>query len=190
MTAFDERNSKGGIKRIQTGSFYSEAWATDLHFITLEKSEKEYSPTTLYNDYAISPVRFPWETAGNWYEGTETARRYIRTTRGADVHGLAFVRQRTTDPCGETMPYVFLGEAFYATHRGNRPMQMEWDLAHRCRRASSRRRSSRRGRGGVLSVSPRVPAEPAPLEPQSRVQVLHALRSSRERLCRVPDGHR
>jgi superfamily II DNA or RNA helicase len=130
MTAFDERNSKGGIKRIQTGSFYSEAWSTDLHFITLEKSEKEYSPTTLYNDYAISPVRFHWETVGNCHEGTETARRYLRTTRGANVHGLAFVRQRRTDSRGETMPYVFLGEVFYATHRGNRPMQMEWDLAH------------------------------------------------------------
>lgn len=87
-------------------------------------------PGTRYNDYAISPVRFHWETVGTCHEGTETARRYLRTTRGADVHGLSFVRQRRTDPRGETMPYVFLGEVFYAIYRGNRPMQMEWDLAH------------------------------------------------------------
>jgi superfamily II DNA or RNA helicase/HKD family nuclease len=129
LTGFDERNSKGGIKRIQTGSFFCERLKTDLHFITLEKSEKEYSPTTLYNDYAISPLRFHWETVGNCHPDTEVGRRYLRTVRGADEHGLAFVRQRRTDARGETMPYVFLGEVFYAAHRGARPMQMEWDLA-------------------------------------------------------------
>jgi hypothetical protein len=41
LTAFDERNSKGGIKRIQTGSYRCERFNADLHFITLEKSEKE-----------------------------------------------------------------------------------------------------------------------------------------------------
>ncbi|MBK6517294.1 MAG: DUF3427 domain-containing protein [Polyangiaceae bacterium] len=129
MTAVDERTAKGGIKRIQTGSFRCERWRSDLHFITLEKSEKEYSPTTLYNDYAMSPVRFHWETVGNCHPDTETGRRYLCTVRGADVHSLAFVRRRRTDARGETMPYLFLGEVFYATHRGARPMQLEWELA-------------------------------------------------------------
>ena len=129
LTAFDERNSKGGIKRIQTGSFFCERLKTDFHFITLEKTEKEYSPTTLYNDYAISPLRFHWETVGNCHPDTGVARRSSRTVRGAEEHGLAFVRARRTDARGETMPYVFLGEVFYATHRGARPMQMKWDLA-------------------------------------------------------------
>jgi superfamily II DNA or RNA helicase len=129
MSGIDERNSKGGIKRIQTGSFYCERLRSDLHFVTLEKSEKEYSPTTLYNDYAISPVRFHWETVGNCHADTDVGRRYLRTVRGGHDHGLAFVRERKKDPRGETMPYVFLGEVFYATHRGGRPMQMEWDLA-------------------------------------------------------------
>jgi hypothetical protein len=65
----------------------------------------------------------------NCHPETETGRRYIRTVRGADVHSLLFVRQKKADARGETMPYVFLGEAFYATHRGARPMQIEWDLA-------------------------------------------------------------
>ncbi len=128
MAAIDERNSKGGIKRIQTGSFHSARWLADLHFITLEKSEKEYSPTTLYNDYAISPTRFHWETVSNCHPDTDVGKRYLRTVRGAKEHGLAFVRQRRTDARGETMPYVFLGEVFYAGHRGARPMQLEWDL--------------------------------------------------------------
>lgn len=129
MAAFDERHSKGGIKRIQTGSYYVERLQTDLHFITLEKSEKDYSPTTLYKDYAISATRFHWETVSYTHPDTETGRRYQRTARGADEHGLAFVRQRKKDARGETMPYVFLGELFYAKHRGAKPMQIEWDLA-------------------------------------------------------------
>jgi superfamily II DNA or RNA helicase len=129
MTAFDERNKHGGIKRIQTGSYHAQSWKTDLHFITLEKSEKDYSPTNLYKDYAISATRFHWETVSNCHPGTPVGRRYLRTIRGADEHSLLFVRQRRNDPRGETMPYVFLGEVFYSAHRGARPMQLEWDLA-------------------------------------------------------------
>ncbi len=129
MTAFDERHAKGGVKRIQTGSIHIKPYNTDLHFVTLEKSEKDYSPTNLYKDYAISATRFHWETVTSCHAGTDVGRRYLRTVRGADVHGLAFVRQRKTDARGETMPYVFLGELFYVTHRGARPMQIEWDLA-------------------------------------------------------------
>ena len=128
LTSFDERNSKGGIKRIQTGSFYCEPFHADLHFITLEKSDKEYSPTTLYNDYAISPTRFHWETVSNCHPDTDVGRRYIKTTRGGRDRSLLFVRQRRKDARGETMPYVLLGEAYYAGHRGSRPMQIEWDL--------------------------------------------------------------
>lgn len=129
MSAIDERSSKNGIKRIQTGSFQCQRLRTDLHFITLEKSEKEYSPTTLYNDYAISPTRFHWETVGNLHPDTDTARRYLRTVRGAEHSSLLFVRERKKDARGETMPYVLLGEAFYIGHRGSRPMQIEWELA-------------------------------------------------------------
>lgn len=41
---------------------------------------------------------------------------------------LLFVRQRRKDDRGETMPYTCLGRGFYSSHRGARPMQVEWDL--------------------------------------------------------------
>src|SRR5690242_21494866 len=34
----------------------------ELLFVTLDKSGKDYSPTTRYRDYAISPELFHWET--------------------------------------------------------------------------------------------------------------------------------
>jgi len=129
LAGIDERTTKGGVKRIQTGVFRSERLRADLLFVTLEKSEKEYSPTTLYNDFAISPTRFHWETQSNCHAGTETGQRYLRAKRDADDRVLLFVRARRTDPRGVTMPYAFLGEAFCAEARGGRPMQIEWDLA-------------------------------------------------------------
>lgn len=128
LAAFDERNSKGGVKRIQTGVYYCERRETDLLFVTLEKSAEDYSPTTLYNDYAISATRFHWESQSNCHEGTSTGQRYIRATRGATNRVLLFVRTRKSDERGETMPYTLLGRAYYLDHRSGRPMQVHWEL--------------------------------------------------------------
>jgi superfamily II DNA or RNA helicase len=126
MAAFDERNRKGGVKRIQTGVYYLKPHQTDLFFVTLEKSERHYSPTTLYNDYPISDRRFHWESQSNCHEDTPTGRRYMSI--GDRHQALLFVRRRRTDDRGETMPYTLLGPCHYRTHRGARPMQIEWDL--------------------------------------------------------------
>ena len=69
MAAVNERNAKGGIKRIQTGVYYVEPHACDLFFVTLEKSEKDYTPTTLYQDYPLSQGVFHWETQSNCHAG-------------------------------------------------------------------------------------------------------------------------
>lgn len=128
LAAFDERTSKGGVKRIQTGVYYCESVETDLLFVTLEKSAKDYSPTTLYNDYAISETRFHWESQSNCHDRTNTGRRYVAATREGNGRVLLFVRARKADERGETMPYTLLGPAFYLEHRGGRPMKVQWEL--------------------------------------------------------------
>jgi len=130
MAGADERNREGGIKRIQTGVYQVKRHRADLLFITLEKSASEYSPTTLYNDYPLSDRRFHWETQSSCHADTPTGRRYIHTARGSGHHVLLFVRRQRRDDRGETMPYVFLGPGHHHTHRGARPMQIEWDLAY------------------------------------------------------------
>jgi superfamily II DNA or RNA helicase/HKD family nuclease len=131
LAGLDERNKKrGGVKRIQTGVIYVARHSADVLFITLEKSEKHYTPTTLYDDYPISPTRFHWESQSTCHEDTPTGRRYIAARPGSPNHVLLFVRQRRRDDRGETMPYVHLGPAYYRSHRGARPMQVEWDLVH------------------------------------------------------------
>ncbi|MFB0920317.1 MAG: DUF3427 domain-containing protein, partial [Oscillospiraceae bacterium] len=50
---------------------------TDVFFVTLNKSEKDYSPTTMYNDYSINEHLFHWQSQSTTAEDSTTGRRYI-----------------------------------------------------------------------------------------------------------------
>ncbi len=110
----------------QTGVIRDERTNSDLFFVTLEKSEREYSPSTLYKDYAISPVLFHWESQSTTTQQSNTGQRYIHHR---DRHGniLLFVRSRRKQD-GRTMPYTFLGLAHHVSHKGERPISFVWRL--------------------------------------------------------------
>ena len=130
IAAIDERSSKGGVTPVQSGLLYSGKHRCDLMFVTIEKSEKDYTPTTLYNDYPMSQQVFHWESQSACHVGTPTGRRYTAIRADGPDFGLLFVRQRKVDDRGETMPYLLLGPVTYRTHRGGRPMQIEWQLEY------------------------------------------------------------
>lgn len=113
--------------RLQGGVLWDDATNADYFFITLEKSEKHYSPTTRYRDYAISPTEFHWESQSITREASPTGQRYIHhRQRGSEV--FLFVRQTRKLPDGRTAPYTFLGPADYVRHSGERPMAIVWAL--------------------------------------------------------------
>lgn len=95
----------------------------DALFITLRKSEAEYSPTTMYADYPISPTRFHWESQSTTSVASKTGQRYL--TGASTV--LLFVRREKRGELG-TAPYVLLGPARYVSHRGERPIAITWEL--------------------------------------------------------------
>jgi superfamily II DNA or RNA helicase len=110
----------------QTGTIRDEQTNSDLFFVTLEKSEREYSPSTLYKDYAISPTLFHWESQSTTTQQSKTGQRYIHhRNRGGNI--LLFVRSRKKYE-GRTMPYTFLGPADYVSHKGDRPISFVWKL--------------------------------------------------------------
>ncbi len=45
----------------------------DIFFTTLNKSEKDFSPSTLYDDYAINEHLFHWQTQSRVAEGSDVA---------------------------------------------------------------------------------------------------------------------
>lgn len=110
----------------QTGVVRDEVTNSDLFFVTLEKSERDYSPSTLYKDYAVSPALFHWESQSSTTQAAPTGQRYIRH-RETGGHILLFVRQRRSED-GRTMPYTFLGPVDYVSHKGERPISFMWKL--------------------------------------------------------------
>ncbi|MBU47807.1 MAG: hypothetical protein CL920_03845 [Deltaproteobacteria bacterium] len=128
--AVDLRSKKGTLRRIREGVLYIPSLRTDLLFVTLEKSDKDYSPTTRYQDYPLSNLRFHWESQSNCRPGSPTGQRYQSIKKNGNQHALMFVRQRKKDARGITMPYTLLGRCFYETHQGSRPMQIIWHLEH------------------------------------------------------------
>lgn len=102
----------------------------DLFFITLNKSDKDYSPTTMYKDYSINEYLFHWQSQSTTAEHSSTGQRYIHhKERGNRI--LLFVREFKTDRIGKPpATYTFLGTANYVQHEGSKPMSIIWRLDH------------------------------------------------------------
>ncbi len=100
----------------------------DVFFVTLNKSDKDYSPTTMYNDYSINERLFHWQSQSTTAESSPTGQRYIHhRERGSKV--LLFVREFKTDRItGGAQAYTYLGTANYVKHEGSRPMNITWSL--------------------------------------------------------------
>ena len=112
--------------RIREGTKFNKETQSDLFFVTLEKTEKGYSPTTLYKDYAISHELFHWESQSVTSQASATGQRYIHhRQRGTNI--LLFVR-RARKIGNRTAPYMFLGFADYVSHERERPIAFVWRL--------------------------------------------------------------
>ncbi|GAC1444459.1 MAG: DEAD/DEAH box helicase [Chloroflexota bacterium] len=94
----------------------------DVFFITLRKSDKNFSATTMYHDYAISSRDFHWESQSTTSIGSSTGQRYIHhAERGSRV--LLFARE-----VPEQRDFLYLGPAQYVRHSGDRPISITWRL--------------------------------------------------------------
>jgi hypothetical protein len=108
------------------GVLRSTEWNCDAFLITLKKADTDFSPTTMYRDYAISPDLFHWESQSTTSVDSPTGQRYLRhRDRGSSI--LLFVRDGKTNEMG-TEPYMFLGSADYVSHTGDRPIAITWKL--------------------------------------------------------------
>ena len=100
----------------------------DVFFVTLNKADKDYSPTTMYNDYSINESLFHWQSQSTTAENSATGQRYIHH-RERDSKVLLFVREfKTNRITGGAEAYTYLGTANYVKHNGSRPMNITWNL--------------------------------------------------------------
>ena len=111
------------------GVLWDEPNQTDALLITLEKNEKDFSPTIRYKDYALSPSLFHWESQSTTAETSPTGLRYQEhVQRGS--HVLLFMRRYKDTDIGKAQPWILLGPATYVRHEGSKPMAITWQLHH------------------------------------------------------------
>ncbi len=100
---------------------------TELLFINLIKSEENFSPTTMYDDYAISETLFHWQSQNSARPDYGKGLTYVNHKEN-DKKILLFVREKANDEKGNTMGYVFIGEGNFKENEGSKPMNIKWEL--------------------------------------------------------------
>jgi len=123
MSTFEKASSN----RIGVGVAENKNINTEVLFIDLIKSQKDYSPSTLYDDYAISDTLFHWQTQNAASPEKGKGLSYINH-KSNDKIILLFVRERNEDEFKNTMGYVFLGRATLLEYYGSKPMSIKWQL--------------------------------------------------------------
>ncbi len=123
LVAFGERKL-GDKTRHREGLRYVQPHDVDAFFVTLEKSDRHYSPSTRYRDYAVSRDLFHWESQSGTTRSSPTGRRYLE---GGSTP-LLFVRR--TNKVGAYAPgFTFLGPLSLVDSRGEQPIAITWRLA-------------------------------------------------------------
>ncbi len=113
-----------------SGVKWIEQEQADVFWFNLRKTEKLFSPSTMYADRAISPWLFQWESQNATSEASKTGQRYIRHRElGSSVH-LFFRESKEADGDLGAPAYLYAGPASYVSHSGERPMRIIWRLDH------------------------------------------------------------
>lgn len=108
----------------QTGVLWAPNAGADLLAFTLDKTTGQFSPTTRYRDYAISPDLIHWESQSVTREDSDTGRRYQNhASTGTSI--MLFARRRSDERA-----FYFLGPAEYVKHESELPMAITWRLRH------------------------------------------------------------
>ena len=112
---------------VREGAKYLADRGVDLLFVTLNKSNKDYSPTTLYDDYSINETLFHWQSQSTISDGSPTGKRYVSPPEGHSI--LLFVRENRRDKIlNETEWYTFIGKVQCVDSVGACPMNITWRL--------------------------------------------------------------
>lgn len=120
-TTFEKRSSaREGVLELREQN-------VEILFVTLNKNEKHFSPTTMFHDYAVSETLFHWQSQNSARPDKGKGLGYIQQRENGKRIFL-FVREQTEDEFGRTMGFVNFGEVEYVSHTGFQPMNITWRL--------------------------------------------------------------
>lgn len=124
IAAMDETTNPAAMRQ---GVQYFENCLTDVFFVTLNKSDKDYSPTTMYNDYSVNERTFHWQSQSTTSPTSPTGQRYINH-RKKQTRVMLFVREEKKDDYNKAANFTCLGYMDYLQHEGSKPMNIYWRM--------------------------------------------------------------
>lgn len=98
-----------------------------LLFVTLNKSEKDFSPSTQYDDYLINERYFHWQSQNKDSHQNKGGRLYTQQLHD-NRKIILFVREQKKDGFGNTSPFHCFGLVNYVSSHGDMPMNVTWKL--------------------------------------------------------------
>ena len=123
LGSFDApRSSREGVLHVPDRNL-------DVFFADINKSENDFSPTTMYEDYAITDKLFHWQSQSNTGDTSPVGKRYINHAEQGYTP-LLFIRDRKKLDNGLTAPYYYAGPLKYVRHEGSKPISFVWELEH------------------------------------------------------------
>jgi superfamily II DNA or RNA helicase len=110
------------------GVFHFAEFKTYVLLVTFQKTEKEFSPSTMYADYPISRELLHWESQANTAQHHNDGQNLIHhQERGYTI--LVFARdQKKRNKV--TVPFTYLGPVERVSYESERPIKMVWRLRH------------------------------------------------------------
>lgn len=118
-----------GVKYLDPANSDTVTQPTDIFLVTLNKSQKEFSDTTLYEDYSIDRHLFHWQSQSTTTPESKTGQRYLSQRETGGIV-LLFVRSAKQDAYRNAMAYTFLGTAKIVSHEGSQPISIIYRLDH------------------------------------------------------------
>jgi superfamily II DNA or RNA helicase/HKD family nuclease len=120
--ADEERSARGR----QAGVEWARAHNAVLLLVNLRKDEADFSPTTMYRDYALGERRFHWESQNDTALDSRAGRELLDPA----TRVVLFVRESPSNDFGKGAPFLCLGRVHLVpgSVRGERPIAMVWEL--------------------------------------------------------------
>ena len=115
------------MQGVASGAFNLPEYNTVLLFVTLNKSEKDFSPSTQYNDYLINENYFHWQSKNTDSHNNSGGRKYVEQSK-TGINIILFVREEKKDAFGNTSPFHCFGLVDYVSSHDDFPMNVKWKL--------------------------------------------------------------
>ncbi len=120
--ADEDRSARGR----QAGVEWARAHNAVLLLVNLRKDEADFSPTTMYRDYALGERRFHWESQNDTALDSRAGRELLDPA----TRVVLFVRESPSNDFGKGAPFLCLGRVHLVpgSVKGERPIAMVWEL--------------------------------------------------------------